>query len=94
MASASAGRRGRPWRRFQALVHSTYPPVCWLCGKAIAHGRYHPRHPLAPSVDHVVPLSRGGEPLDLDNARPAHYGCNASKGANPKITRMPTSQRW
>jgi 5-methylcytosine-specific restriction endonuclease McrA len=34
---------------------------------------------LKPSLDHVVPLSRGGS-HDLSNVQLAHYACNLSKG--------------
>ena len=60
--------------------------VCWLCGKAcdwddcettsegyfIAGNNY-------PSIDHVVPLSKGGTHT-MDNVRLAHRGCNTRKG--------------
>lgn len=38
-------------------------------------------HPLGPSLDHVIPLDLGGDPVALANARPAHHGCNARRGA-------------
>lgn len=93
MVSTGRGRKGRPWREFQKLVHSTFPPICHLCGRTILHGLYHPRHRLAPSVDHLIPLDKGGAELDLENARPAHYGCNSAKGAR-LAKPMPTSRRW
>ena len=71
------GRRGRPWRRARAavLARST---VCWICA-----------HEGADSVDHLVPLSQGGDPLDPGNLAPAHYRgcptcgrrCNITRGA-------------
>lgn len=43
--------------------------VCHICGK-----------PGADSVDHVIPLARGGT-NDPSNLRPAHmFPCNRSKG--------------
>lgn len=50
-----------------------------------------PRSRWAPTVDHVVPVSslRDMDPraarriaIDPSLMRPAHYGCNASRGAN------------
>lgn len=61
-----------------ALVLATYGPVCHLCRQPI-QGGLPPRHPRRPSVDHVIPRSLGGTD-DLDNLRPAHYGCNAKRG--------------
>jgi 5-methylcytosine-specific restriction endonuclease McrA len=51
--------------------------VCYLCGQPVdptASNRME-----RPSLDHVVPLARGG-PHTLDNVRLAHYGCNLRKG--------------
>lgn len=76
------GRGGREWERLKDLV---CPPgsVCWLCGKVIRFD-VPPRHPLSRSVDHVVALELGGHPTALANLRPAHYGCNSSKGIGTK----------
>lgn len=38
-----------------------------------------PRHPLGPSLDHIIELQYGGAPYDPDNLRPAHLGCNVRK---------------
>lgn len=48
---------------------------CGICHKAI-RAKVGPRRP---SIDHIVPLSRGGEHV-LENLQPAHYDCNLSKG--------------
>jgi len=58
--------------------------MCHLCGKSVPNhlrapvfraGEY---EPLAPVVDHVIPLSKGG-PHTMDNCRLAHWTCNARK---------------
>lgn len=51
--------------------------VCQLCRKPVARGKAVP-HPKAPTIDHVVPLARGGthEPA---NVQLAHYLCNSIK---------------
>jgi len=38
-----------------------------------------PRHPLGPSLDHIIELQYGGAPYDPANLRPAHLGCNVRK---------------
>lgn len=38
-----------------------------------------PRHPLGPSLDHIIELQYGGAPFDPHNLRPAHLGCNVRK---------------
>ena len=51
---------------------------CWLCGDAIdpmAVG------PWQPTIDHLVPRSRGGS-ADLANLRLAHRRCNNRRGSH------------
>lgn len=51
---------------------------CGICCGAIDIDIPHP-DPMSPSVDHVVPLSRGGE-HSYANCQASHLGCNCSKG--------------
>lgn len=51
---------------------------CGLCGKGVRRDVKAP-HPLSPSLDHVVPLSRGGDHL-YANVQCAHFKCNWMKG--------------
>jgi len=37
-------------------------------------------HPMSFVVDEIVPVSKGGDPLDFANTRPAHWICNARRG--------------
>jgi hypothetical protein len=48
---------------------------CWLCGKTVdkSLGRL---HPLAPEVHEILPVSRGGDPLSLENTTLCHRACN------------------
>lgn len=55
---------------------------CYLCGKRIDGKLNHP-NPLAPSVDHLVPLSCGGS-NELANLALTHLRCNLSKRAVPQ----------
>lgn len=91
------GRKGRPWRRARAacLAAST---VCHLC-----------RHEGAGEADHhPLPLaeliSRGMNPNDPDNLRPAHGSsspcptcglcCNQVKGNKINAPRASRSRAW
>lgn len=53
---------------------------CWLCHEEIDHAALWP-DPRSASVDHVVPLSRGGSHT-LANVKAAHLRCNLVKGAS------------
>ncbi|GLB62657.1 hypothetical protein NCCP2495_05350 [Dietzia sp. NCCP-2495] len=52
--------------------------VCQLCDEPIDPGAAWP-DPGTPSIDHVVPLSLGGDDTPR-NTQAAHMGCNSSKG--------------
>lgn len=51
--------------------------VCHLCAEPIDRDAKVP-HPLAPTIDHVVPLARGGT-HEPGNVKAAHFICNATK---------------
>ncbi len=53
--------------------------TCWLCGTSIVRG-VDRNHPLSATIDHVVPLARGGSHC-YSNVRTAHRACNMAKGA-------------
>ena len=78
------------WSRARAFVGSTLPQPCTVCGDQVqAWQRWH--------LDHVVPLSRGGQALALSNLGPAHARCNLTKGSGATIQRYPTappSRTW
>ena len=51
--------------------------VCHLCDKKTDPTKSYP-HPMSPTVDHVVPLSKGGL-HERSNCRTAHARCNWAK---------------
>lgn len=78
----SRGRTGRPWRSASAAVRARAAAgePCCRCGGQI-DVTLPPRTRWSFSVDHLVPLSRGGDPLAPGNLAPCHHGCNARGGA-------------
>lgn len=52
---------------------------CQLCDELVDRERRFP-DPLSASLDHVLPLSKGGSHT-LDNVQLAHFSCNSAKGA-------------
>lgn len=58
---ANIGRRGRRWNDAKRACFELYGDQCWVCG-----------HYGAREVDHVIPVSQGGAPYDIQNLRPAH----------------------
>lgn len=53
---------------------------CWICGLPIDPAEPN-LSPVQGVVDELVPVSKGGSPLDPGNCAPAHRCCNAWRGA-------------
>lgn len=86
-------RELRRWLRSQGLP-------CHLCGLPIDYS-LPAGHPMSFEVDEIVPVSRGGDPLDRSNVAPAHRICNERRGnrpitepARPRDLLSVTSQEW
>ena len=52
--------------------------VCGICGKPIDFTVKYPA-PLSSCIDHIIPVSKGGHPSDIDNLQLAHWCCNRQK---------------
>ncbi len=52
--------------------------ICGICGKPVDFTLRFP-HPLSPTVDHILPVAKGGHPSDIDNLQLAHWTCNRQK---------------
>lgn len=59
--------------------------VCGICGKPVDFSYKYP-HPLSPCIDHIIPVSKGGHPSDIDNLQLAHWTCNRQK--SDKLTAL------
>lgn len=66
-----------PIDRLAILERDGY--VCHLCLDPIPRVAESPVDPLAPTLDHVIPLARGGA-HHPDNLAAAHFICNSRKG--------------
>lgn len=84
------GRAGHQWRKARARVLRNYD-ACWLCGEIVDKAAPYrdPQTGLvngnSASVDHVQPLTMGGDPLDPANLRLAHNRCNVSRGSGGPV---------
>ncbi len=54
--------------------------VCAICGLPVNKRLRFP-DPMSPSVDHIIPVGRGGHPSDLNNLQLTHLICNQVKGS-------------
>jgi 5-methylcytosine-specific restriction endonuclease McrA len=69
-------RAGEIFDRFEIFERDGWR--CGICGEHVDSALEHP-HPLSASIDHVVPLGRGGEHR-RSNVRCAHLICNNRRG--------------
>lgn len=66
------------WQKVRKRAIASKDPVCALCGGAIDMEA--PAYtPMACEVDHIIPISRGGSPYDIDNLQLTHSKCNRAK---------------
>ena len=68
--------QSRAWRRLRAVKLEADP----LCEECARHGRVTP----ARIVDHIVPINKGGAPLELGNLQSLCLRCHACKTAADK----------
>ena len=52
--------------------------TCGICGQPVDMKLRYP-NPLAKCIDHIIPISKGGHPSDIDNLQLAHWTCNRQK---------------
>lgn len=55
-------------------------PYCAICGGFIDMDAPS-MLPNSCEVDHITPISRGGQPYELDNLQLTHMKCNRKKGS-------------
>ena len=84
------------------------PLTCPLCGRPIdysldwyvdPHDGKRKRHPMSAEIDEIVPISKGGSPIDMDNLRVVHRICNQRRGNKMPVQKqeplpMPKSCEW
>ena len=52
--------------------------ICGICGKPVDKSIRYP-DPMSPTVDHIIPVSRNGDPVAIENLQLAHRCCNRMK---------------
>lgn len=66
------------WKQVRKRVIASKDPVCAICGNPIDMTAP-AKSPLSCEVDHIIPVSRGGAPYDMDNLQLTHAKCNRQK---------------
>ena len=68
---------------------------CGICGRPVDFDKKSP-DPWSPTLDHIIPISKGGDPASLENLQLAHLFCNsmkASKILQPQLKEKAVSNR-
>ena len=52
--------------------------VCGICGRAVDFDKKFP-DPWSATLDHIIPVQKGGDPTALENLQLAHLQCNRVK---------------
>lgn len=75
-----AGRYGTHRGAFERNKRKIFATqeLCGICGKLVDFSLKAP-HPLSACIDHIIPVSKGGHPSDLENLQLAHWTCNRQK---------------
>lgn len=66
--------------------------VCAICGRIVDKSIKAP-DPMSPSVDHIIPIARGGHPSDPANLQLTHRICNSRKGTKINVATAPPKQK-
>lgn len=80
MAKERADRQGSHrvnFERNKKIILKTQN-TCGICGKPVDMSLKYP-DPMAPCVDHIIPVAKGGHPSDIENLQLAHWTCNRQK---------------
>lgn len=59
--------------------------VCGICGQPVDKTLKAP-NPMAPVIDHKVPINKGGHPSAMSNLQLAHAACNRKKSDKLVLT--------
>lgn len=89
--AANGGRTGKAYNDLRAQVRREEGSLCWLCPNPIDMTARAPDDDSW-SLDHVIPLNKGGSLLDRSNARASHLGCNRDR--KDTDARPVHSRRW
>ena len=72
------GKAKSIYQKAKRLIYSTQS-VCGICGRPVNFDLTFP-DPWSPTLDHIIPVAKGGDPADLSNLQLAHLQCNRMKG--------------
>lgn len=87
-------RNGHRWRQLRARVLRNQD-VCKWCGEWVDKA-LPPLDPMAPQVDHILAVAKGGAEYEYHNLQLLHRRCNREKWHReiPTNERLGASRDW
>ena len=70
------GHRGS-YEKNKKIIFKTQN-TCGICGRPVDFSIKTP-NPMSAVIDHIIPVSKGGHPSDIENLQLAHWTCNRQK---------------
>ena len=78
------------WEHNKKIILATQS-VCGICGKPVDKSLKYP-NPMSPTVDHIIPVAKNGDPVALDNLQLAHMYCNRMKSDKMPVETKPPAK--
>lgn len=85
------GEHRTAFERNKRKIYATQK-LCGICGQPVDFSLRYP-NPMSKTVDHIIPINRGGHPSDLDNLQLAHLSCNRQKSDKVFASDAPVENR-
>lgn len=88
------GKAKSSFEKARRIIYSSQSN-CAICGRPVNFDKRFP-DPWSATIDHIVPISKGGDPASLNNLQLAHLQCNrikASKLVEPQVKEKAVSNR-
>lgn len=64
--------------------------TCGICGHPVDLSIKAP-DPMSPTIDHIIPINKGGHPSDINNLQLTHRHCNRQK--SDKLFNQPQEEK-
>ena len=82
------------FKKAKKIIYSSQSN-CAICGRPVNFDKVFP-DPWSATLDHIIPVSKGGAPADIENLQLAHLQCNrikSSKLLEPQLREKAVSNR-
>lgn len=74
------------YQKAKKIIFATQS-VCALCGRPVDFDKKFP-DPWSATVDHIIPIQKGGDPVNMDNLQLAHLQCNRIKATKSVVLQV------